>query len=406
MEKIARNMLVFTALILPLAQVNVRVFNVPVYVPELFILFALTIFLTGVAKKMIIPTPIPRSILFGIMLFLFGAVVSSLSAGMDNRELGAIKSWVIFPITYGLLISQLVKTNRHRMMIIGCWYAGIIAIAVLSLFPFPFIRETYDHRLASVYPSPNHLAMFCDPGVLIGLYLSFTFFASRRFLKAFLAMIGIVPIFAVLVLTASGGGMMASGVGTILLLAFVLFPKKVTIRSMSIVIGVLLLCATLFLSMPNPNDLAGGLVRTSFGSRVMIWNASLQILRQHPILGIGFRTFEREYLLLQSEFPPYLEWAVPHPHNIVLAAWLFTGLFGFLGLFVTIVSVFQRLVATIYGSDDISVRMEAICFLSFLSAFLVHGLVDVPFFRNDLSLQFFLVIGLSVSALRSIDHRK
>lgn len=125
------------------------------------------------------------------------------------------------------------------------------------------------------------------------------------------------------------------------------------------------------------------------------------MIKNHPFFGVGLRGFEQEYLSLQSEFPPYLEWAVPHPHNLVLALWLQTGISGLLG-FVLIVGYLSRKLwrRLLYDKERVNM-LESALFLSLLLVFLTHGLVDTPFFKNDLSLQFFAVSGLALASLLS-----
>jgi len=133
--------------------------------------------------------------------------------------------------------------------------------------------------------------------------------------------------------------------------------------------------------------------RSSFHSRLVIWNASAEIIKDHPLFGIGPGTFQQTYLSYAGRFSkPYLEWAVPQPHNVFLAFYLQTGLIGFIG-FVLIISWFFK--------SACRKREAAPCVYAVVSAImiyiLVHGLVDTTYWKNDLALMFWLVISIVLS---------
>jgi O-antigen ligase len=76
--------------------------------------------------------------------------------------------------------------------------------------------------------------------------------------------------------------------------------------------------------------------RSSWASRQMIWHSAARMIADSPLTGIGPGNFQGQYLAYQRYFPPYLEWSVPHPHNMFLDIWLeggILGVCGFVGLF-------------------------------------------------------------------------
>jgi O-antigen ligase len=132
--------------------------------------------------------------------------------------------------------------------------------------------------------------------------------------------------------------------------------------------------------------------RSSFASRMMIWKTSLLMLKQSPILGIGPGNFQNTYLSLQKFFPPYLEWAVPQPHNIFLAFWLQSGIIGFAGFFLIVFHAIKNLLK-IKGMD-FSLHIPLVGFFFYT---LLHGLVDTPFWKNDLAFLFWLNLFLAAA---------
>jgi len=83
--------------------------------------------------------------------------------------------------------------------------------------------------------------------------------------------------------------------------------------------------------------------RSSAASRVTIWRSAIAIGRDYPVFGIGPGSFQAQYLRYQKNYPPYLEWAVPQPHNTYLAFWLQTGALGLVGFVLLLVWFFGAL---------------------------------------------------------------
>jgi O-antigen ligase len=139
-----------------------------------------------------------------------------------------------------------------------------------------------------------------------------------------------------------------------------------------------------------------GEVHNSLASRVMIWNASREMIIDSPIVGIGSGNFQEAYLRYQQRFPQYLEWAVPHPHNILLALWLNTGIFGLIGfLIVSYVAVREAVRTLQKGRPAFGNALPALV-LSFFAAFFVNGMADTPYFKNDFSIFFWIFVVLSL----------
>ena len=141
--------------------------------------------------------------------------------------------------------------------------------------------------------------------------------------------------------------------------------------------------------MPSVQE--GVLFRDQAGkNRLRLWGYSWTFLKQNPknfMLGTGVRQFFRK---IQK---PYYDTKVMerliYPHNIFLNFWTEIGLFGMLAI------VFILGYAT-YLSNKIRQNNKIIGagLLAMLTALVVHGLVDVPYFKNDLAFLFWILIAL------------
>jgi len=139
-----------------------------------------------------------------------------------------------------------------------------------------------------------------------------------------------------------------------------------------------------------------------FHARLQIWQVSLAFIRDHPLFGTGLGTFEPTYqqklhellalgvgggewgavssLLPTPDFlRPPLEWVVRDPHNVLLSFWLNTGLLGLLSMAGLVVVSLRRP----YSPHPTPYSLAA---QAALAAVLLFGLVDVPYFKNDLAM--------------------
>jgi O-antigen ligase len=137
--------------------------------------------------------------------------------------------------------------------------------------------------------------------------------------------------------------------------------------------------------------------RSSLTSRIMIWKASSLMIANHPFFGIGAGNFQTTYLDYQRYFSPYLEWAVPHPHNLFFSFWLQTGIFGLIGflwlLFVWFKINLSKL--TLQKKQKGTFHIQGL-FISLMIIFLLIGLFDTPYWKNDLAYSFWLLFALGL----------
>jgi hypothetical protein len=91
-----------------------------------------------------------------------------------------------------------------------------------------------------------------------------------------------------------------------------------------------------------------------------------------------------------------------YPHNIFLNFWTELGLAGLL-LFIWIIAKFYtwgiKLQHRLIQLNSYSSRLLLLGFLGAMTASIIQGIMDVPYFKNDLALIFWLLIA-GVSALR------
>ena len=123
--------------------------------------------------------------------------------------------------------------------------------------------------------------------------------------------------------------------------------------------------------------------------RFYIWEGTLQMLFDRPFFGAGLNGFPQVYWSYHVR--EYWE-MVQYPHNIFLTIWSELGVLGLLA-FGWLIFNFLRKIQGLKGKNVAALRlgiMGALVYMFF------HGLVDVPYFKNDLAVQFWLLLSLLV----------
>jgi len=197
---------------------------------------------------------------------------------------------------------------------------------------------------------------------------------GQRFLTAF----GMAAALVAIGLSVSQGAWVAFGAGA--LVALYLLGKRRT--------AIILLLLTMSAGMYFSSIRTAVLFQDQAGqNRLKLWSYTEKYLSASPqnfILGTGIRKFfdkvQKPYYN-NKELEPLL-----YPHNIFLNFWTETGLLGAVS-FTGIVIYLFVMALKIKKSDKIS----GISLIAVLTVFVVQGLVDVPYFKNDLAFVFWIL---------------
>ncbi len=195
-----------------------------------------------------------------------------------------------------------------------------------------------------------------------------------------------------LVLTFSTGGWLGALAATLVVLA-AMGRRRLAIRVGAIAVGALVLTSALAIAAVLPERLNP--LRQTGGFRVDLWLSSLEMVRDHPILGIGLDNFAyvyQSYLREGAVAEPNLS----HPHNWILHVWLELGVLGLVA-FLWLVARFWRHVQVQAGSSWLVAGAAGA-----MADLLVHGLLDNSYFLVDLAFVFWLCLALAACARAAV----
>lgn len=318
-----------------------------------------------------------------IGLLIFG-LATSLFVNFSAHGLGILITWFAIPILFSFLLTSLSKQHVEKTKLLKTLFYSTAMLSSISIIYKLLGILTYDGRLSSFFESPNHLAMFIAPGIMIGFF----FLITRRFNK--IEGIFLIPLFLTLYYTNSYTVWLATFVSLIFMLIFAIKTFKFRILFISASIPFMLLILTSQLSSLKLQGLLLNSERSSLQSRIMIWESSKLMLENNPFFGVGPGNFQSTYLAYQKYFPPYLEWAVPHPHNLFLSFYLQSGILGLSGFILLMLALFNKFFR------DINKKTAGYLLPAASSIFciLLIGLFDTPVWKNDLAYHFWILFFL------------
>lgn len=394
-KKLTEYIFLTTIICIPSYLIKFSLFSIPLNVLELLAIISIISFILNVKYY---PFKINlfniRSIYIGIF-FLFLGIISSLFYA-DNFSLyglSIIKSWFLIPIIFSYCASLIFRDIGSLTKIFFALYLSSLIVSIIAIIYALLGVTTYDNRLAAFYGSPNQLSMYVVFGLLVFPYL---YNLGRTISYKILIIISALPILTTLYLTLSYSLWFSVILSYILILII-----KFNITHYKKYILSLIIIFVLFFSFQLKSDKLTNIFdsRSSLSSRTMIWNSASLLIRDNIFFGIGPGNFQNKYLSYQKFFSPYLEWAVPHPHNLYMSFWLQTGLTGFISfLFISI----NFIIIWIKNKNTIF----SVVFLSFIFYVLIHGLFDTTYWKNDLSYIFWLLVMLGSNNSNYKHHYK
>ncbi|MEK7122637.1 MAG: hypothetical protein AAB855_02150, partial [Patescibacteria group bacterium] len=89
-----------------------------------------------------------------------------------------------------------------------------------------------------------------------------------------------------------------------------------------------------------------------------------------------------------------------YPHNFIFNFWSETGLYGLISFLGVCATLLIMLFARLRRENTFFIRVTSFALFGAFMTILIHGLVDVPYFKNDLSVFFWFLVGSSIVLYR------
>ena len=383
MNKITKILIFSTIFLIPLYLVRFSIFGIPTNILEILIYLTFLFFILGkpcIKWKNFYKEY--KSYIISTSLIFFGLIVSTLANQNYREGLGIIKGWFFDPLLFSFILIHEIKGEKDIERILKIFYFSSFLISLIAFEYLFYGSLTYDGRLKAFYDSPNYLAMFLSPSIFIGLYLIKNIKPAKG-VKKYALPTTIFLISLIIFFTYSYATWIAIIASLIITM---IITKKVSKKFIAISALIIVFAFLTQLNNPKLNNIFSE--RSSLSSRMMIWKSSALMIKNNFVFGIGPGNFENTYLEYQKYFPPYLEWAVPQPHNLYLAFWLQSGIIGLTGFFILIFSWLKK-------TTKNSANLLCAASLGVILCILIHGIFDTTYWKNDLSFVFWIFFSMA-----------
>ncbi|MBI4433752.1 O-antigen ligase family protein [Candidatus Uhrbacteria bacterium] len=335
-------------------------------------------------------------------------VLAALWSPAGASAWGMWKAYFLEPVLWWFALRALrgrLDVVRHMIVPFAMGAMGVAAIAIVQQYtgygiPAPW-ADAARRRVTSVFGYPNAVGLFLGPLVPLcvgawsmhgGEHGSRGWALAWHMIAAMSITLSLVAIF----FARSTGAIVAVVVALVsmpLIWWSMRTPARAGRRAMLLMGGVLLVnffCTVWLPYQRNLERIAHPVVRKlAFGAwsgsvRLAQYRETWELLREHPIRGAGLAGYPTAII------PHHRNTKVEifqYPHNLLLTIWVEVGLIGLL-IFLAMLLHALRLA----WSTGPSVLAAGIA--SAMVVVLVHGLVDVPYFKNDLSVLWWTILAL------------
>lgn len=366
-----------------------------------------------------------------IILLLIIALIAAAAAGFNKSALGIWKAYFFEPaLFYFALFDFLKRDKKGKEKILWALAFSALAASLLAVYQKAsgqlilneFWAAAESRRVVSFFGYPNAVGLYLGPLVLVMA----GWLAGK--LKAGNEKIKNIFIFSVIVLSLlsiyfakSAGALIAVS------FAFILFAFFAGRTSRWIMAGLILAGGSLAFSFSPARNLAVKyLTLNDFSGQVRKtqWAETWEMLKDGRIIsGAGLANYQKAvapyhaggFFYNENNDPDFHRQTVfnaefrkkvwrpleiyLYPHNIFLNFWSELGLAGLL-LFLWIIGKYFYLGFKNSKIKEVSFNL-VFGLAGAMAVIAVHGLVDVPYFKNDLAVMFWVFLALmSYSDLR------
>ncbi|MFH1233578.1 MAG: O-antigen ligase family protein [Patescibacteria group bacterium] len=375
-----------------------------------------------------------------LLLFAFTAVGT---AGFSPNALGVWKAYFFEPILFFILVLNIFKNNANDTTIKAdvnlekiLWPLAVSTfivsiLAIYQKFTGAFIFNEFwatvtTRRVVSFFGYPNAVGLYLGPIVLIMIgwlccivknfqFLILKSIFNFKIFKIFFISLTIAMSILSIYFAKSEGAILGIAVG--LVIFGLLAGKKARLATFLLVI---IFSSSIYVYLPAKNYLIDKITLNDLSGQIrqQQWHETWQMLKDgRTISGAGLANYQKAIQPYHqagiffnkdndSDFHRKTVFNVAYrkthwqpteiylyPHNILLNFWSELGLAGLL-LFAWIIGKYFFISITNYKLQITNYKYLNLGLISAMIVVVVHGLVDVPYFKNDLAIIFWLLVAM------------
>jgi len=157
------NFFLLIIFLLPLYLLRFSVFVFPANLWEVLAVVAI-IFTTWKNGKNIVFSSYDKKIILLFSVIICGLIVGMIKSENYRASLGIIKGWFVIPFIFAFLASKVIANKKKAYLSL---YFSAFLVAIIALIYKLTGAVTYDGRLEAFFNSPNYLAMYISPAIII-----------------------------------------------------------------------------------------------------------------------------------------------------------------------------------------------------------------------------------------------
>ena len=368
--------------LLPTYLIRFSLFGIPTTVLEILLLIVIGQWLCKNHRRIKSLFRIPRTWAIAIALIVIAATVSAIITPNAFSGLGIWKAYFIEPILFFYLLLDELKQKKITVdqilfaLVLGGFVPALTAIAQWIFnagIPIPWDIE---RRVTGVFDYPNALGLYLGPLIVIAV-------GTLKKNKLFFAIA--LVLFSIAIILAQSEAAIAATIITVVLMGI----AQPSLRKKTLIISVMAV-GLIFVIPQTRAFLIPKLTLQDYSGQIRIgqWSETLELLKNRPLLGAGLSGYPEALKPYHTQ--THIE-IFQYPHTIFLNIWVELGLLG-LASFLIVATLLLRSLPILLPTSYFLLPFPL------LQTFL-HGLVDVPYFKNDLAIMTWVFLSVFLYAI-------
>ena len=302
-----------------------------------------------------------------------------------SRLLGLFAGLFVLAAFYQMKFDKKERRAILWFILIGVFLESLFALAQFYVFPHLSFLNMNVARPSAIFFQANVAATFFVTGLMISLYLSSSM--SEKTNKTFRTLLLLAPLTMTItvVLLQSRTGFLGAIIGTLIwVTVYRSIPKKWLIMVLT---GIIIAISSMYIFSSSIRDAN---IYTQDSARTLIYNDSIDAIKQAPILGHGYGTFgkafrQQQALAFENDSTHKQIYNLSHPHNELLL-WTIEG---------GIVSLIPLLIILLSSGFIFYKNRKKLILLAIIFPISLHLFTEFPFYHSVASyLTFLLILGL------------
>lgn len=372
--------------VLPSYLIRFSILSLPFTLLEVLLLVFVVLRFAAERKK--IRELIDKTPFKTIFLLAPIAAIATMVSPEPLAALGILKAYILEPLLLYFFIIPLLKEKETLSLVIRSLAFSLIISSLFAFFqwfnpawiPIPWDIEK---RVTGFFPYPNAFGLFAGPLVAFGAALLFHP-KRHEFLSAFEQKLWLVAS-----ILGTLGIILAKSEASLFALFVILtllgLSKK---RTRIPTAGFLILISSIVFFMPTLQKTAQQKIFFQDPSeqvRLIQWQETWEMIKDKPVFGSGLSGYRTAIIPYHTQ--THIE-IFQYPHTLILNVWTELGILGVLFL----IAVFFILSKSFLNNKTAWENPVYIAAVAALFHMIIHGMVDVSFFKNDLAILTIILI--------------